>query len=188
MDRLLSQIQAAPQTAYSLLSTVLLTPPREVWGLMGLALCIASLVSYFLSRYEESAPNEWLLVIKNGQQRTAKVGLKTFVMPNESVVRFPSVMQRIEFKAMNVTKEMQGVSIEGYAFWQVYREGDGPFRCYKYMQGYGANDNVKTLCESIVRNELANSHLNDVITKRDQLRENVKNELMPQLQGWGIWL
>ena len=89
---------------------------------------------------------------------------------------------------MNITKEMQGVSIEGYAFWQVYRKDDGPFRCYKYMQGYGANENVKTLCESIVRNELANSHLHDVITKRDQLRDNVKNELMPQLQGWGIWL
>jgi regulator of protease activity HflC (stomatin/prohibitin superfamily) len=129
-----------------------------------------------------------MLIIKDGKQVRAEIGLKTFVWPNESVVKFPSVMRRVEFKAMNVTKEMQGVSIEGYAFWQVYRKEDGPFRCYKYMQGDGANDNVKTLCESIVRNELANSNLNDVITKRDQLRENVKTELMPQLQGWGIWL
>lgn len=188
MDKFIDQLQAAPVTAYTMLSKAVMAPPKELWGLIGLAVCIASIVSYFLSRYEESAPNEWMLVIKNGEQKKAAVGLKTFVMPNESVVRFPSVIQRVEFKAMNITKEMQGVSIEGYAFWQVYREKDGPFRCYKYMQGYGANDNVKTLCESIVRNELANSHLSDVITKRDQLRDNVKNELMPQLQGWGIWL
>jgi hypothetical protein len=34
---------------------------------------------------------------------------------------------------------MQGVEIEGVAFWSVYREEDGPFRCYKYMQGNNAN-------------------------------------------------
>ena len=27
-----------------------------------------------------------------------------------------------------------------------------PFKCYKYMQGDDANENVKTICESILRN------------------------------------
>jgi hypothetical protein len=95
MERYLAQLQAAPFTAYNLIVSVLMTPPRELWGLACLAVCIASVVSYFLSRYEESAPNEWLLIIKEGKQVRADVGLKTFVMPNESVVRFPSVMQRV---------------------------------------------------------------------------------------------
>lgn len=133
-------------------------------------------------------PNEWLIVIKDGKQSKAGIGLKTFVMPNESVVKFPSVMQRVTFKAMNVTKEMQGVSIEGEAFWQVDPKEDGPFRCYKYMEGGSANNNVGMLCESIVRNELANSHLHDVLTKRDQIRDNIRAEVAPQLKGWGVQL
>lgn len=41
---------------------------------------------------------------------------------------------------------MQGVKINGVAFWSVHREGDGPFKCYKYMQGGDANANVRTMC------------------------------------------
>ncbi len=98
------------------------------------------------------------------------------------------MVHRVEFRAMNVTVEMQGVSIEGYAFWSVYREEDGPFKCYKYMQGGSADANVRTLCESMVRNQLANSKLDDVLKNRDLLKSNIKRELMPQLKGWGIWL
>lgn len=55
---------------------------------------------------------------------------------------------------------MQGVQITGFAFWTVFREEDGPFRCYKYMQGNDANSNVKAMCESVVRSQIANSSLN----------------------------
>jgi len=63
----------------------------------------------------------------------AGVGLKTFIGISDTVVRFPSRVEKVEFRANNVTKEMQGVIIEGFAFWSVNRENDGPFRCYKYM-------------------------------------------------------
>lgn len=68
---------------------------------------------------------------------------------------------------MNVTEEMQGISIEGFAFWIVDREAGGPLKCYKYMDGGNANRHVKTLCESIVRNELANCKLANVMKNRD---------------------
>lgn len=47
---------------------------------------------------------------------------------------------------------MQGIEIKGIAFWSVYREGDGPFKCYRYMQGGDPNSSVRTMSESIVRN------------------------------------
>jgi regulator of protease activity HflC (stomatin/prohibitin superfamily) len=121
MDAFVTRLQEAPFTAFRLTTAIFTTPPRELWGLIGLLICMASIVSYFLSRYEESQPNEWMVIIKDGKQVRADVGLKTFVFPNESIAKFSSVVQRVEFSAMNVTKEMQGVSIEGYAFWQVYR-------------------------------------------------------------------
>jgi hypothetical protein len=54
---------------------------------------------------------------------------------------------------------MQGVIINGFAFWSVHRDEDGPFKCYKYMQGGDANANVKAMCESTLRNLIANSKL-----------------------------
>ena len=41
---------------------------------------------------------------------------------------------------------MQGVVIQGFAFWSVYREEDGPFRCYKNMEGGNADRNVQAMC------------------------------------------
>lgn len=54
---------------------------------------------------------------------------------------------------------MQGVNIAGFAFWSVYRDDDGPFRCYKYMQGLDTYTSVQALCESVLRNLIANSTL-----------------------------
>lgn len=97
-------------------------------------------------------------------------------------------MEQVQFTANNVTKEMQGVIINGFAFWSVYRDDDGPFRCYKYMEGGDANRNVQAMCESVLRNLIANSTLEEVLRNRNHLRDNMKNDLKDQFKGWGIWL
>lgn len=38
------------------------------------------------------------------------------------------------------------------------------------MEGGDANANVKTMCESILRNLIANSKLDDVLKKRDLMK------------------
>lgn len=84
---------------------------------------------------------------------------------------------------------MLGVEVEGVAFWSVNRKGQGPFNCYKYMQGgVDANSSVRTVCESIVRNEMANCSLQEVLRERTKLKERMRRELQAQLDGWGIWL
>jgi len=45
------------------------------------------------------------------------------------------------------------------------------------MQGGDANNMVRTLCESIVRNQIANNVMKDVMTNRDMLREAMKKDL-----------
>ncbi|CAM6005312.1 unnamed protein product [Sphagnum balticum] len=118
----------------------------------------------------------------------AGVGLKTFVSLTDSFVKFPSKVEKVEFRANNITKEMQGVLISGFAFWVIHRGGDGPFRCYKYMEGGDANRNVQAICESVLRNLIANSSLDDVLCNRNQLRNSMKADLKDQFSGWGIWL
>lgn len=45
---------------------------------------------FISSLWVESEPNEWLVVIRNGHFVKAGVGLKTFIGPWDSVVKFPS--------------------------------------------------------------------------------------------------
>ena len=74
-----------------------------------------------------------MLVIRGGKLVKAGVGLKVFLGLTDSYVKFPSKVEQVEFTANNVTKEMQGVEIQGFAFWSVFRDEEGPFRCYKYI-------------------------------------------------------
>ena len=143
---------------------------------------------YFQKMWVEGEPNQWVLVIRDGKMVRSGIGLKTVVWPFESFVKFPSRVSMVEFKAMNVTKENQGVEISGFAFWSVFREGDGPFKCYKYMQGGDPNANVRTMCESVIRSQLANSSLMDVLRNRTLIRDKMKKDLEGQLSGWGVWL
>ena len=174
--------------AGGLLSSIFLTPRRFVVAVTGGYLAAGALGMFLKSRWVESDPNEWLLIIRDGKLLKAGVGLKTFIGLTDSYVKFPSKVEQISFRANNVTKEMQGVEITGFAFWSVYREGDGPFRCYKYMEGGDANSNVTAMCESVLRNLIANSTLEEVLRHRNTLRDKIKAELKDQLKGWGIWL
>lgn len=83
---------------------------------------------------------------------------------------------------------MQGIEVSGFAIWSVNREGDGPFKSYKYTQDGNANSNVQTMCESIVRHEIANHSMSEILTNRNMLRDEMKVDLQKQLTGWGIWL
>ena len=70
----------------------------------------------------------------------------------------------------------------------MYRLEDGPFRCYKYMEGNNANDSIKAMCESVLRSLIANSTLDDVLRNRSYLRDEIKSQLKEQFREWGVWL
>lgn len=61
---------------------------------------------------------------------------------------------------------MMGIKMNGFCLWTINRDADGPFKCYKYMQGANCNENIKALCESIVRSTIANTKLSQVLTER----------------------
>lgn len=44
------------------------------------------------------------------------------------------------------------------------------------------------MCESALRNLIANSSLDEVLKNRNHLRDNIVNDLKDQFKGWGIWL
>merc|ERR1740123_691822 len=146
------------------------------------------------SRYETAKPNEWMLVIENGVCKRSSVGLVHFRTIGQSIVKFPSKMFNLEFTAMQVTKEMQGVKVTGFANWSIYREDDGPYRAYKTFDGLStagckdANSNVRKLVEAVLRHAVSGMTINDVMTKRNEIRNHAKEQVLELTKGWGIWI
>ena len=90
---------------------------------------------------------------------------------------------------------MQGVEVSGMIMWSVYREGDGPFRCYK---SFGedlhkrtptvANEKLEGMAVSIIRDRIANLSIDELLRNRSKLRDGIKEEMQKILSGWGMWL
>lgn len=163
--------------------------------LLGAFACLGGIaLKSYLNRFEASEPNQWLLVIEEGEQKRAAVGLQHFRTLMQTVVRFPSTMQNVVFEAEQVTKEIQGVRVKGFATWTVYREEDGPYRAYRTFDGLTpagqtmANSQLGKLVESIVRNMVSNLTIQEVLTQRDTLRKSAREQLTEITKGWGIWI
>jgi hypothetical protein len=86
-------------------------------------------------RSENSRPNQWLVVLESGRLVRAGVGLACFRQIGQSVVRMPARLQRVAFSAQQVTHDMAGVEVRGFALWTVDGAGDGPFRAYRCLDG-----------------------------------------------------
>lgn len=148
-----------------------------------------------LDYWVEAKPNEWLLVIRNGELVKCAVGLNSWIMPGDAAVKFPSQLNKLHFTAEQVTSEMQGVEVKGMLVWTVHREADGPFKCYKAFgedlkrkDPIEANSQLQNMAVSIIRDRIANLSINDVLRNRQKLRNGVKDEMQKLLTGWGMWL
>eukprot|EP01084_Bolivina_argentea_P064112 116956_1 len=155
-----------------------------------------TLVSYNIyNRFQSALPNEWLLVIKDGVLKTHGIGISVFRGIGETVVRFPSLLNKVTFSAQQVSKEMQGVELNGFIIWVVHREDTGPLKAFKHIkdlshlrQDSEVNQHIKSMAESIVRSQIANLSINEVISQRKKVRERITGEMQVILSGWGIWL
>lgn len=151
-----------------------------------------------MSRWHMAKPNEWMLLLRNGELVQAGVGLSAFCPPGSQIVRFPSTMQETEFTASQATKQRAGVSVTGKAYWSIYRpskeDPDGPFRAFKSLSGLAngdftaGNEKVKTLAISTIRDAVSNMTIMEVMTSRNDLKERVKADIIPIFRGWGMWL
>lgn len=159
---------------------------------------VVFLAKAIYNRFEVGKPNEWLLIIKDGEMKLAGVGMTAYRSLGAQAVKFSSNVHKVEWKAQEMTNQRAGVEVKGFALWTVYRpskdDPDGPFRAYKSIPGLSegrataGNEYVKQLTESIIRDCVANMSIMDVMQRRDHMRTSVRTKITPQLKGWGIWL
>ena len=172
-----------------------------VWNLAIPAVALYGLVkfcsvafAYIMTLRVEGKANEWVLILNNGKLKQKGLGLHTWKGPFDSVAKFPSKVNKVTFGAETITKEMQGVKVEGMLVWTIYRNDDGPFRAYKCLGSdlrsqnpRTANENLEAKASSIVRTEIANTTIKEILRNREKLRQRIKAE-MQDVQGWGIWI
>lgn len=44
------------------------------------------------------------------------------------------------------------------------------------------------MSNSIVRHRIANSSIETILTKRDEIRQEIKDQMNKIVNGWGVWL
>lgn len=99
--------------------------------------------------YVVGDPNEWVLIIRDGKQVNAQQGLNCYKMPWDVVAKFPSGVREVNFEAMQVTNEMQGLDVKATLAWTINRMEDGPFRAYKSLGADIKSANPRTTNEKL---------------------------------------
>lgn len=165
---------------------------KLLFGVVIAVIVIKSVQNFF---WAQSKPNEWLLVIRNGKVICSGVGASCYLGFNDQVVKFPSKINRLSFSAQQITDEKQGVQVDGVLVWAINRENDGPGRAYKFLGDdltsqvpHTANETLKDMSNSIVRHRIANSSIEDILKKRDEIRNEIRTEMQKIVNGWGVWL
>jgi len=111
------------------------------------------------------------------------------------VAVFPAKVNKVNFKTYQITSEMQGLEVSVMIVWTIFRDGDGPMRAYRMLGNdlkeavpRSANDLCASLVSSVVRNQIANDTIDNIIKSREAFREKVMETMKPQMKGWGIWI
>ncbi len=139
--------------------------------------------------FERALPNEYLVAV--GKKDTKPVlGGKKFKWFNR-FIRVPAYVQRLKFVTDNANVDYQGIGIEGYATWRI--DPERPEKSISTLDFFGqtdpmnkTNEELKTICIEAVRHVIANMSIDDALKKKDDIAENLKNQLKVIEEKWGI--
>ena len=114
-------------------------------------------------------PNEWVIIIRDGEQQQAGIGLNTYKTPWDTVAIFPSRNVKVEVRTEQVTVEMQGIGVSTMLEWTI--DKNFPLKAYKNLDLASgnfnkANDILQSMVSAIVRNQIANSTIDHIIKNR----------------------
>jgi hypothetical protein len=144
-------------------------------------------------------PAEYLVHVRRGQirERSSGQGASAFVLPWDSLALVPTALQKLSFRADQVTAEKVGVEVVGLA---VYRIAE-PLLAYRVLDGAAPERLAETLTAMFVgatRRLVANLSLEACLAERKSaLAVELVREIAPVVsgrgraddttsQGWGV--
>jgi hypothetical protein len=139
--------------------------------------------------FETALPNEYLVEVG---KRTVKpvLGGRTFRL-GKKILRVPASVETLYFSTDNANLNYQGIGVDGYASWRIdpgrpevaiatldFFDEDNPMR--------NTNEKLKTICVEAVRHVIANMTIDDALKKKDEIGNNLKEQLRKFEDKWGI--
>jgi regulator of protease activity HflC (stomatin/prohibitin superfamily) len=153
---------------------------------------LLGLLIYYLvrRRYITVSPSEYVIHTGRGGKVLHKgLGQSFFCGPFDSYMIFPSTIQRVQFEASQVTRENQGIQVQGFVVWKIA----DPELAYKSLDLSGTdlplevtNAHLKEIAESVVRHSIANMTVEETLRKRETMIGGLKEQLVEVVDGWGI--
>lgn len=139
--------------------------------------------------FETALPNEYLVVVGKKSVKPVLGGRKFKWF--KKFLRVPAYVQRLHFSTDNANVDYQGIGIDGYASWRINPEM--PEKSIATLDFFDDNDpmartnnDLKTICIEAVRHVIANMSIDDALKKKDEIAENLKNQLKIVEDKWGI--
>ena len=139
--------------------------------------------------FETALPNEYLVRIGTRSVKPI-LGGRSFRLFRK-FLRVPASVQTLSFATDNANLNYQGIGIDGYATWRIdpahpdvaittldFFDEDDPMR--------DTNEKLTTICVEAVRHVIANMTINDALKKKDEIGENLKEQLRKFENRWGI--
>lgn len=139
--------------------------------------------------FETALPNEYLVVIGRGEVKPVLGGRRFKLF--RKFLRVPAYVQRLKFKTDNANIDYQGIGIEGYASWRI--DPQDPKVAISTLDFFDdqdpmarTNEELKTICIEAVRHVIANMSIDDALKKKDEIGDNLKEQLKTVEKRWGI--
>lgn len=139
--------------------------------------------------FETALPNEYLIEIGRKDIKPV-LGGKKFRM-FKKYLRIPASVQTIHFTTDNANIDYQGIGVEGYASWRI--DPVNPKTAVTTLDFFDEDDPMErtnrelcTICIEAVRHVIANMTIDDAMRKKDEIAENLKNQLKEIEKKWGI--
>lgn len=110
-------------------------------------------------------------------------------MPYDQVVKFPSRSCRVTFDANVASSELQDVRVQGVLIWKV-TDAKKAYNVYSTdlcnEVPNATNDKLAEGLTAVVRDEIAKLTIDEIMKKRDVIREQIRQEFQTTLKGNGI--
>ncbi|MBN2536257.1 MAG: SPFH domain-containing protein [Spirochaetales bacterium] len=139
--------------------------------------------------FETALPNEYLVPMGMKKVKPILGGKRLRLF--RKFLRVPASVETLYFKTDNANMHYQGIGIEGYASWRI--DPARPEVAMTTLDFFDENDpmartnsELQTICIEAVRHVIANMTIDDALKKKDEIGENLKNQLKEVEKKWGI--
>ena len=139
--------------------------------------------------YVRPHPSDFVIRIRKGRIVSQERGLGFFGFLWDQYCIVPSAVSTISFSADQITKENQGIQVDGFAIWKIVQPEKTYLNFDFDLQEEALekiNEYLKEVVTSAIRHKVATMSIEEVLRKRGTIILQLKQELAYISEQWGL--